>query len=381
MPATPRTLELLRKTLEDKKRVLKEVKERQGSISAVDSKPTLDSKDDTDTVDKRQPKSRDYKKPDRSIPVFASPADISTRLPKVFKDFPQPANSEIVKVAIIGSPNVGKSTLVNGLVRSTVSVTSLRAHTTRERVRAVMTDGNKQVVFYDTPGVVPGKNLPRMNRELVTASWKAIEDADHLLIVLDSLKQLDHTLLTESYIFERLGNLEHKIPATLVFNKTDLVKDRDHELVKFVQEYSGKYPDIIEVLFTSAESPMIGVGELRSHLFSRTRPGPWLYPANQKTDQSDLNRVEDLIRSELYELLTVPYGVKQVNVGWTEVEDNVLRIDQNLVVERPGLKKIIVGSNGTVIRDLTLKARQRIAKALNRRIMLNLQVKVRAKKA
>lgn len=82
-----------------------------------------------------------------------------------------------------------------------------------------MTHENKQVVFYDTPGVVPGKNTSRMNRELVTASWKAVEDADHLLVVLDSLKQLDHTLLTESYIFERLGKLENKIPGTIIFNK------------------------------------------------------------------------------------------------------------------------------------------------------------------
>lgn len=225
MPATPRTLELLRQTLNEKKRLLKEVKERQAaSSSAVDSEldPTGPSEADLDTPESQQDLSRSHTKPGRSMPAFANPADMETRLPKVFKDFPQPENPEIVKIAIIGSPNVGKSTLVNALVKSTVSIASVRAHTTRERVRAVLTHGNKQIVFYDTPGVVPGKNTSRMNRELVTASWKAVEDADHLLVVLDSLKQLDHTLLTESYIFERLEKLENKIPGTIIFNKVSL---------------------------------------------------------------------------------------------------------------------------------------------------------------
>ncbi|KAF9363798.1 Era Like 12S Mitochondrial RRNA Chaperone 1 [Mortierella sp. NVP85] len=384
MPATPRTLELLRQTLNEKKRVLKEIKERQAASSAAfdsDLDPTGPSEPDLDVPESQQDLSRSHTKPDRSMPAFASPAGMDTRLPRVYKDFPQPENPEIVKIAIIGSPNVGKSTIVNALVRSTVSIASVRAHTTRERVRAVLTHENKQVVFYDTPGVVPGKNTSRMNRELVTASWKAVEDADHLLVVLDCLKQLDHSLLTESYIFERLGNLENKIPGTIIFNKLDLIKGREGELHKFVEKYKEQYPTINTVLYTSAETPMVGLKELRQHLLSLAQPGPWLYPAHQKTDQSDLSRVEDLIRSELYELLKVPYGVKQKNVGWTELEDGVLRIDQDLIVDRPGLKKIIVGSGGVVIRDLTMKTRQFIGKALRRKIMLNLQVKLRTKKA
>ncbi|KAF9926336.1 Era Like 12S Mitochondrial RRNA Chaperone 1, partial [Modicella reniformis] len=298
---------------------------------------------------------------------------MTVRLPKVFKDFSQPENAEIVKIAIIGSPNVGKSTLVNELVRSAVSIASIRAHTTRERIRAVMTHKNKQIVFYDTPGVVSGKNVSRMNRELVTASWKALDDADHLMVVLDGHKLLDHTMVTETYLFDRLEKLENKISGTIVFNKMDLIKGREDELEKFEQKFNQQYSKFIKTVYTSAEAPMVGLKELRAHLFSLTQPGPWLYPARQKSDQADLTRVQDLIRAEIYELLKVPYGVKQKNVGWTELEDGVLRIDQDLIVERPGLKKIIVGSNGTVIRDLTLKARQLIGRALSRRIMLNLQ--------
>ncbi|KAF9942356.1 Era Like 12S Mitochondrial RRNA Chaperone 1 [Mortierella antarctica] len=305
---------------------------------------------------------------------------MNVRLPKVVRNFPQPANSEIVKIALIGSPNVGKSTIVNDLVKSAVSIVSVRPHTTRERIKAVLTHENKQIVFYDTPGVVPEKNISRLNRELVTSSWKAIEDADHLLVVMDCNKLLEHSLATESYIFERLAKLERKIPATLVFNKMDLVKGRDEKIQEFAAEYNQLFPNFVKTIYTCAQSSKVGIQELRSHLLSLTAPGAWLYPAEQKSDQADLSRVEDMIRSELYAILKVPYNVKQVNVGWTELEDNVLRIDQNLVVDRPGLKKIIVGSNGSVIRDLTLNARLNIGRALQRRVMLNLQVKVKSKK-
>ncbi|KAF9112796.1 Era Like 12S Mitochondrial RRNA Chaperone 1 [Mortierella sp. AM989] len=385
--ATPKSLELLKKTLLEKKKKLQEITERQaapGSVASTGSAsepisatlpPETLSQDAANSVSTNRRSG-----PDRSIPIFASPADMTIRLPKATRDFDQPENAEIAKIAIIGSPNVGKSTIVNDLVKSTVSIVSIRPHTTRERIKAVMTHENKQIVFYDTPGVVPEKNISRLNRELVTASWKAIEDADHLLVVMDCNKLLEHSLITESYIFQRLKEFENRIPATLIFNKVDLVKGRDEKLQEFVHDYNQQFPNFIKTIFTSAQSPMVGIQELRSHLLSLTQPGPWLYPADQKSDQADLSRVEDMIRSELYAILKVPYNVKQVNVGWTELEDDVLRIDQNLVVERPGLKKIIVGTNGSVIRDLTLNARQHIGKALQRRVMLNLQVKVKPKK-
>ncbi|KAF9089202.1 Era Like 12S Mitochondrial RRNA Chaperone 1 [Mortierella sp. AD031] len=391
MASTSKSLELLRKTLQEKKAKLQEITDRQGpsasaSVAAHTSSQqpeapiTTQDKANTSGIQHSDPATTRRHRTDRTMPIFASPADMNVRLPKVVRNFAQPENPEIAKIALIGSPNVGKSTIVNDLVKSTVSIVSVRPHTTRERIKAVLTQDNKQIVFYDTPGVVPEKNVSRLNRELVTASWKAIEDADHLLVVMDCNKLLEHSLVTEAYIFERLAKLEKNIPATLVFNKMDLVKGRDEKLQEFATKYYEQFPNFVKTIYTSAQTPKFGIQELRTHLMSLTQPGPWLYPANQKSDQSDLNRVEDLIRSEIYALLKVPYHIKQVNVGWTELEDNVLRIDQNLIVDRPGLKKILVGTDGAVIRDLTMKSRQLIGKALQRRVMLNLQVKINSKK-
>ncbi|KAG9326599.1 hypothetical protein KVV02_001526 [Mortierella alpina] len=344
IPPTAQSLELLKKTLHEKRMKLQEITERQtpaGSIATSEPPSTTTGVPAASTASTQPAPSAapsTHRTPDRSIPLFASPADMNVRLPKVVRNFPQPANSEIVKIALIGSPNVGKSTIVNDLVKSAVSIVSVRPHTTRERIKAVLTHENKQIVFYDTPGVVPEKNISRLNRELVTSSWKAIEDSDHLLVVMDCNKLLEHSLATESYIFERLAKLERKIPATLVFNKMDLVKGRDEKIQEFAAEYNQLFPNFVKTIYTCAQSSKVGIQELRSHLLSLTAPGAWLYPAEQKSDQADLSRVEDMIRSELYAILKVPYNVKQVNVGWTELEDNVLRIDQNLVVDRPGLK-------------------------------------------
>lgn len=118
----------------------------------------------------------------------------------------------------------------------------------------------------------------------------------------------------------------------------DLVKGQEEKIQKIAATYNSQYPHFVKTIYTSAQSPKVGIQELRSHILSLTQPGPWLYPATQKTDQSDLSRVEDMIRSELYAVLKLPYFVKQVNVGWTELEGNILRIDQNLVVDRPGMK-------------------------------------------
>ncbi|KAF9971135.1 Era Like 12S Mitochondrial RRNA Chaperone 1 [Actinomortierella ambigua] len=310
-------------------------------------------------------------------PLHVQPADIHVRLPKVKRDFQQPVDAEISRVAILGSPNAGKSTLVNELVQSTVSIVSARPHSTRERIKAVMTKGNKQIVFYDTPGVVTGQNEHRFNRELVTSSWKAIQGADHLVVVIDSKKSLDHTTAAEDHLFVRLSQLEHKLPATLVLNKMDLVLGREIDVEKIAAKYRDHYPFFEKTVYTCVGSKdRLGIRELETHLLSKTRPGLWLFPAEQKSDQGDLQRVEDLIRAEVYDVLKVPYKVKQRNSGWTELDDGTLRIDQDLLVERPGMKKILVGTGGQVIRDVTLKARQKIARALQRRILLVLQVKV-----
>src|SRR5690606_27602264 len=115
------------------------------------------------------------------------------------------------------------------------------------------------------------------------------------------------------------------------------------QLNNLIEKYNKIYPDFFQKTFLTCAVGVKkkGVEDLRSHLLSLTKPGYWQFPAYQKADQADLKRVEDLIRAEIYERFKMPYQFKQVNVGWTNIKDNILRIDQNIVVARPGLKVFV----------------------------------------
>ncbi|RUP50681.1 hypothetical protein BC936DRAFT_138129 [Jimgerdemannia flammicorona] len=308
------------------------------------------------------------------------PVDTASRMIKIRTSFEQPQNPHLVKVAVLGAANAGKSTLVNQIVGEQISIVSPKAHTTRERVLAVCTQDNKQIVFLDTPGVIPGRNRARMNRELVNASWHSLNEADHLMVVVDVAKVLNapHTF-SDDYLFERLQ--AYSMPATLIINKMDLLTNKS-EAESVAKKFTALYPHFKRTIFVSAlDKAGDGLLEVKDGLFAETVSRDWLFPADQRGEMSDLRRVEEFIRAEFFKSLHqyLPYMLKQENVGWTDLPDGSLRIDQIVIVERDSQHKIVVGSDGAVIRKVTTDARREIGKALRRRVQLFIQVKTRGK--
>lgn len=308
---------------------------------------------------------------------FRKPAGISERLIKVTKEIDQPENPHLIKVAVIGAANAGKSTLVNKIVGEEISGVSPKAHTTRERILAVLSEKNYQVVFLDTPGVIPDHNHAKMNRTLATSSWRSLDEADYVLVVVDASRSLQpKARITEEFLLDRLRDLN--IPATLVFNKMDLIYE-DHDLLAEVEErYIKGYPHIKNTLHISAVYEE-GLTDVKKILFDASPAKPWVYPAGQKTEVADLKRVEEMIRIQFFKRLHqyIPYMLKQENVGWTELKDGTLRIDQNVYVERDSQQKIVVGTNGRIINTVVEEAREQISKAFNRPVKLFIQVKTR----
>ncbi|RUS34819.1 P-loop containing nucleoside triphosphate hydrolase protein [Jimgerdemannia flammicorona] len=330
------------------------------------------------------------------------PVDTASRMIKIRTSFEQPQNPHLVKVAVLGAANAGKSTLVNQIVGEQISIVSPKAHTTRERVLAVCTQDNKQIVFLDTPGVIPGRNRARMNRELVNASWHSLNEADHrkydaratiscaivrfpllqysVMVVVDVAKVLNapHTF-SDDYLFERLQ--AYSMPATLIINKMDLLTNKS-EAESVAKKFTALYPHFKRTIFVSAlDKAGDGLLEVKDGLFAETVSRDWLFPADQRGEMSDLRRVEEFIRAEFFKSLHqyLPYMLKQENVGWTDLPDGSLRIDQIVIVERDSQHKIVVGSDGAVIRKVTTDARREIGKALRRRVQLFIQVKTRGK--
>ncbi|KAI8091730.1 P-loop containing nucleoside triphosphate hydrolase protein [Thamnidium elegans] len=310
---------------------------------------------------------------------FRKPAGITERMVKVNRDIVQPENPHLIKVAVIGAANAGKSTLVNKIVGEEVSGVSPKAHTTRERILAVLTQDNYQVVFLDTPGVIPDHNHAKMNRVLSTSSWRALDEADYVLVVVDAQRSIQpKARVTEDFLLKRLSDL--KIPATLIFNKMDLIEE-DREILKEVEErYTTGYSHFKKTLHISAVYEE-GLTEVKNILFEESKAKDWIYPVEQKTEMADLKRVEEMIRIQFFKRLHqyIPYMLKQENVGWTELKDGTLRIDQNVYVERDSQQKIVVGTNGRIINNVVDEAREQISKAFKRPIKLFIQVKTKEK--
>ncbi|KAI8642372.1 P-loop containing nucleoside triphosphate hydrolase protein [Parasitella parasitica] len=310
---------------------------------------------------------------------FRKPADISERLIKVQpqSEIVQPENPHLLKVAVIGAANAGKSTLINKIVGEEVTGVSPKAHTTRERILAVYSHGNYQIVFLDTPGVIPDHNHAKMNRTLATTSWRSLDEADHVMIVVDAGRSIQpQSRAAKDFILDRIKDL--KIPATLVFNKMDLLHEDRSLLEQVAEEYTNGYPRFKKTLYISAVYEE-GIEKVKDVLCEQSPKKKWLYPADQKTETPTLKRVEELIRVQFFKRLHqyIPYMLKLENVGWTEMKDGTLRIDQNVYVERDSQQKIVIGFQGRIINSVVEEATKQISKALKRPVKLFIQIKTR----
>ncbi|ORZ18652.1 P-loop containing nucleoside triphosphate hydrolase protein [Absidia repens] len=305
-------------------------------------------------------------------------AGMAERLIKPIKDFTQPENPHFIKVAVIGAPNAGKSTLVNKIVGEEVSIVSSKSHTTRERILAILSEKNYQVVFLDTPGIISPKSKENMNRSITTSSWRSLDEADHVLIMMDSkYANTMESQQVQDFMMERLSALD--IPATLLFNKMDIIgEDAMESLEKIGEEFKSAYPNIHNQLYISALEED-GINDVKNILFASAKAKAWVYPPEQTVEISDLKRVEELIRVEFFKRLHryIPYMLKQENMVWAELANGTLRIEQNVYVERDSQHKIVVGANGMIINRVVEDARSEISKAFKRPIQLFIQVKTR----
>ncbi|KAJ2799731.1 hypothetical protein H4R21_003447 [Coemansia helicoidea] len=312
------------------------------------------------------------------------PADPILAMPKSFGAFEQPGDAQVARVVLLGTANVGKSTLVNQLVGSSVTIVSPRPQTTRSRIMAVATTGNKQLVFLDTPGVVSRQALRRVSRSVVTAPWATLPEADCAVLLLDGYRIASKTCEAEDYLFRHLAHIGDAVPPLLLaVNKIDLVEDRARVLDK-AREYQARCAAIVDEPLLISARDNIGVDDLRARLLARTRPGRWALPADATSDMSDLTRVEELIRAEWFARLSGfrPYMVRQRNVGWEETTRGTagpqaaLVVKQELVVSSDDEAVALVGTDGNIVRDMAQSASRAIAAALGRPARVHLQVVV-----
>jgi GTP-binding protein Era len=278
-------------------------------------------------------------------------------------------------VAIIGAPNAGKSTLVNRLVGSKVSIVSRKVQTTRMRVRGVVIEGVSQIVLVDTPGIFePKRNL---DKAMVEAAWAGAADADLICLIIDApelLRDPDGLSARDTARIIR-GLKDAGRSAILIVNKVDAVK-RD-QLLPLVDRYRAE-TTFDEVFMISAEKGD-GTADLARYLAAQVPPGPWAYPEDQASDIPLRLLAAEITRERIYDRLhqELPYSTTVVTEQWTEMKDGSARVEQTIFVERDGQKAIVLGKGGATIKELGSTARAEMEALFGQKIHLFLFVKVR----
>ena len=281
---------------------------------------------------------------------------------------PDAASTRCGFVALVGAPNVGKSTLLNELVGAKVSIVTPKVQTTRAQVRGIAIAGNAQIVFVDTPGIFAPKR--RLDRAMVRAAWSGAGDADLVALLIDAKKGIDEEARA---IAEKLSTSAGK--KVLVINKIDLVA-RDSLLALAAEaDKLAKFDRIFMVAAANGD----GVKDVLRYFAENVPEGPFHYPADEISDMPERRMAAEITREKVYLRLhdELPYQSTVETDSWKDMKDGSVRIDQTLFVERESQRKIVLGEGGQMIKSISMQARKEIAEALDRKVHLFLHVKVR----
>ncbi|MGL5734551.1 MAG: GTPase Era [Beijerinckiaceae bacterium] len=271
-------------------------------------------------------------------------------------------------VALIGAPNAGKSTLLNALVGSKVSIVSRKVQTTRALVRGLAIQDQAQIIFVDTPGIFKPKR--RLDRAMVTSAWSGVADADCVALLVDAKKGIDEEV---SAILEKLPDVRK--PKVLILNKIDLMpRDR---LLALTAELNGTLK--FDATFMISATRGDGVADVLSWFASQMRPGPWLYPEDQISDAPLRMLAAEITREKIYDRLheELPYQSTVETDLWDVRPDGSVKIEQTIFVERESQRKIVLGKGGQTIKAIGAAARAEIAEIAETKIHLFLFVKIR----
>jgi GTPase len=273
-------------------------------------------------------------------------------------------------VAIVGAPNAGKSTLVNALVGQKVAIVSPKAQTTRVRLMGIAMHGATQMMLVDTPGIFAPNR--RLDRAMVQAAWGGAQDADVIALVVDAKGGLGAKV---EMIVEGLANRPE--PKMLILNKVDIA-DKGKLLVH--AEKLNARLSFTETLMVSAETGD-GLDTLRDALAAHMPEGPWHFPEDQVSDATDRMTAAEITREQLYLQLhaELPYASAVETEKYSEREDGSVEIHQQILIERPTQRAIILGKGGARLKEIGSKARAEIGKSLGKRVHLYLHVKVNPK--
>jgi len=287
----------------------------------------------------------------------------------IANDFPADHRSGFV--ALVGVPNVGKSTLLNAYVGEKVAIISSKPQTTRRRLRGILTLPEAQIIFVDTPGI--HKPRHKLGEFMVTVATRSIPDADLILFLVDVARAPGQ----EDRQVAKLLHEKARAAVFLVMNKVDLLNPGDRE--RRIAEFSalGSFADQFLISATRGD----GRDELLEAIIDRLPQGPRYYPEDQTTDLSERFIASELIREQALQILRqeIPHGLEVIVEEWKERPSGLLYISANVYLERESHKRIVIGHKGNMLKRIGKAARQELERFVQHKVYLDLWVKVRPK--
>lgn len=271
-------------------------------------------------------------------------------------------------IALVGEPNVGKSTLVNAMVGEKISIVTHKVQTTRHNVRGIVQHKGAQLVLIDSPGIFePSRKL---EKAIVNNAMAALEDADVICMLFDA-----RNLRLEAFNQIKQALNKSKKPKYAIINKTDMIDRR--ELLPMIEEINGL--GIFTEIFPISALRNKGVDKIMDHLATQAAEGPWLFNPEQVSDLTERGLAEEVTREKAFINLheEIPYSLKVVTDKWEERKDGSIMIHQSIYVLKESQKIIALGKGGEKIKQIGSQARADISRILNCKIHLFLFVKVR----
>ena len=270
-------------------------------------------------------------------------------------------------VAIVGRPNVGKSTFMNRMIGEKIAIMSSKAQTTRNKIQGIYTDDNAQIVFVDTPGIHKPHN--ELDEYMDQAALSTFNEVDAILFMISGI---DKKGPGDQYIMDQLKNV--KKPVYLVVNKIDAIHPDD--LLPMIEQYRHELD--FKAVYPISALEGNNVPEMLKELELTLPEGPQYYPEDQLTDHPEYSVVGELIREKILELTheEVPHSVAVVVERMKDRVNGKLQIEANIIVERDGQKRIIIGQKGSIIKEIGIRSRREIEALLGEKVNLKLWVKI-----
>ena len=275
--------------------------------------------------------------------------------------------SKILKIALVGRTNAGKSTLINRIVGEKISIQNKKINTTQVTVIGIKNIRETQLIFYDTPGSNFLKSLNAQSKNLKTNLWSGIDDSDIILYLIDS------KTANSKFLFEQIIKLQEvKKKILIIFNKIDLISNK--EILPLTSNLNKNFN--IDSFFTISAKQNIGIEDLLNYVDKFSYASNWVFKDDEITNKDDVFIVGELLRETMLTYLhkEIPYNVNIQTSNFKTLRNNDIKIKQKIIIKQPRYKKIILGKKGEMIKKIREDSQKKMSKIFNAKIHLYIEI-------